>query len=306
MCQTQPGQKSTWWHAFSRSSTGICTTMHINAGRFASTRMHVGRVNRQMCNHDGWTTHSSAVLRSTTQFFSSAHQEQKVPSIQVKNSWPNHAHELHNKTLWWPQDHGSGPNTTNLVHPRTPIVELHPRSCKNSALVFGHPTIRGLLEHVGNHGSTDHFHAVPDVKRENTDSRTHKKGKTTHEHIAHRLPLDEACTRLNKKEHGGRKNDRRHDSRGSNFSRDVSRTTSCRPQTTGLDVPTACTTKRCGCHIVMTMVRSQLGGTHPHAPKRDVEKTCALTRIVFLPPSFSQVTKTAGNHGGPAKELQCK
>ena len=66
-------------------------------------------------------------------------------------------------------------------------------------------------------------------------------------------------------------------------------------------MPTACTSKRCGYHIVMTMVRSQLGGTNPHAPTLDIEYTCALTRIVFLPPRCSQVAKTGGNHGGPAK-----
>ena len=51
------------------------------------------------------------------------------------------------------------------------------------------------------------------------------------------------------------------------------------------------------------MVRSQLGGTNPHAPARDVEYTCASTRIVFLLPRFSQVAKTGGNHGGSAKEI---
>ena len=76
-------------------------------------------------------------------------------------------------------------------------------------------------------------------------------------------------------------------------------------------MPTACTPKRCGYHIVMTMVRSQLGGTHPHAPKRDVEKTCALTRIVFLPPRFSQVanhvlTRTENHKHTKHRSMSCK
>ena len=130
-------------------------------------------------------------------------------------------------------------------------------------------------------------------------------------HIAIRLPLDAACTRLNKKNTvAGRTTvvttlafptsavtciePRTHYFGNSRTSRS---------QTTGLDVPTACTTKRCVYHIVMTMVRSQLGGTNPHAPARDVEYTCASTRIVFLLPRFSQVAKTGGNHGGSAKEI---
>ena len=58
--------------------------MHINAGRFATTGMHVGRLNKHVWNHGGWTTHSNAVLRSTTQFYSSAQQELKTPSIHSK------------------------------------------------------------------------------------------------------------------------------------------------------------------------------------------------------------------------------
>ena len=41
-----------------------------------------------------------------------------------------------------------------------------------------------------------------------------------------------------------------------------------RSRATRLDVPTTCTTKRCGYHTVMTMVRSQLGGIHLRAPER--------------------------------------
>ena len=97
--RTHLGPKATWWHVFSRSSTGICTTVHINAGRFASARFHVGRTNKQICDHGGWTTHSNAVLKSTTQCYLSAHQELKIQSIHIKNSWPKHVHELHNETL---------------------------------------------------------------------------------------------------------------------------------------------------------------------------------------------------------------
>ena len=131
--RTHPGRKPTWWHTPSRSTARICTTMHINAGRFASFRIHVGRVNKQVCNHGGWTTHSNVVLKPTIQVYLSGHQELIIPSIQVKNSWPNHVNELHNKTLWWPHHHGSGPNTTNLVHPRTTMVESLHGSCKNSS-----------------------------------------------------------------------------------------------------------------------------------------------------------------------------
>ena len=56
----------------------------------------------------------------------------------------------------------------------------------------------------------------------------------------------------------------------------------------------------CGEDIV---VKSHLGGTHPRAPTPDVQKTCALKRIVLLAPDFSRVAKTVGNHGGVAKLL---
>ena len=49
--RTHPGPKPTWWHTPSRSSAGIYTTMQINFGRIPSTRIHVGRVNKQVCNH---------------------------------------------------------------------------------------------------------------------------------------------------------------------------------------------------------------------------------------------------------------
>ena len=45
-----------------------------------------------------------------------------------------------------------------------------------------------------------------------------------------------------------------------------------RSQTTRLDVPTTCTSKRCGYHTMMTMVRSQLGGTHPRAPTLELPR----------------------------------
>ena len=77
--------------------------------------------------------------------------------------------------------------------------------------------LRTSLGHVCNHGSANHAHAVPNAIRANIDSRTHKKEKTTHEHIA------QGSARRKKK--NCRKNDRRHDSCGSNFTRDVNRTT---------------------------------------------------------------------------------
>ena len=41
------------------------------------------------------------------------------------------AHQLwSHQTSWRPHRHGSGSNTTNLVHPRTPMVEFLPDSCK--------------------------------------------------------------------------------------------------------------------------------------------------------------------------------
>ena len=61
---------------------------------------------------------------------------------------------------------------------------------------------------------------------------------------------------------------------------------------------------RCGDHIAATQSKSQLGGTHPHHPMENVQYTCALTRVVSLPPKLSRIAKTVGNHGGPAKELQ--
>ena len=59
----------------------------------------------------------------------------KITNIQIKSSWPNHVNELHNKTSWRPHRHGSGPKTTNLVHPRTPMVESLHDSCKQTMLV---------------------------------------------------------------------------------------------------------------------------------------------------------------------------
>ena len=98
--------------------------------------------------------------------------------------------------------------------------------------------IRNSLEHVGNHGSANHAHAVPNAIRANIDSRTHKKEKTTHAHIAQ-------GSARRKKEHGGGKNDRRHDSCVSNFSRDVHRTT-----------------------------YSPFWGTHGHADLKPLDSTC--------------------------------
>ena len=95
-----PGPKPTWWHPASQSSVGIHTTMRINAGHVPSTRIHVGRVNKKNCDHGGWTTHSHAMLKSTVHVYYHAHKELKIPSIQIKHSWPNHVNELHNKTLW--------------------------------------------------------------------------------------------------------------------------------------------------------------------------------------------------------------
>ena len=116
---------------------------------------------------------------------------------------------------------------------------------KNQCWSFDIQHLRTSLEHVGNHGSANHAHAVPNAMRANIDSRTHKKGKTTHEHIAHKLQLDAACTQQNKKEHGGGKNDSRHDSCVSNFSRDVNRTT-----------------------------YSPFWGTHGHADFKPLDSTC--------------------------------
>ena len=69
---------------------------------------------------------------------------------------------------------------------------------KNQCWSFDIQHLRTSLEHVCNRGSANHAHAVPNAIRTNTDSRTHKNEKTTDKHIAHRLPLDEAWTRLNK------------------------------------------------------------------------------------------------------------
>ena len=82
--RTHPGPKPTWWHTPSRSSAGIYTTMQINSGRIPSTRIHVGRVNKQVCNHGCWTTHSKAVLKPTTQVYLSGHQELIIPNIHVE------------------------------------------------------------------------------------------------------------------------------------------------------------------------------------------------------------------------------
>ena len=186
VCRTQPGQKSTQWHTSSRSSAGIYTTMRNNAGRVPSTRINVGRVNKQICNHGGWTTHSNAVLKTTTQFYSSAHQELKIQSIHIKQFWANNVNELHNKTLWRPHRHGSGPKTINLMHPRTPMKESLHDSCKKQRWSCDIKHLRTSLEHVCNHGSANHAHAVPNAIRGKIDSRTHKNQETNTSHIDYR------------------------------------------------------------------------------------------------------------------------
>ena len=160
---------------------------------------------------------------------------------------------------------------------------------------------------------------MPNAIRANIVSRTHKKKKTTHEHIAHKLQLDAACTRLNKKRTQWPKNDRRHHSCGSNFSRDVNRTTFSQFwELTDMPISNHWTRRANGLHN-QTLRLSQSDdhgpkptcGSHPHAPTRDVEKTCALTRIVFLPPRFSQVanhvlTRTENQKHTKHRSMSCK
>ena len=58
-----------------------------------------------------------------------------------------------------------------------------------------------------------------------------------------------------------------------------------------LNIPTTSTSKRCGCHTVMTMVRSQLGGTHHHAPALESTLQCASTLVApnFVATSSSRL-----------------
>ena len=118
--------KPTWWHTPSRSSAGISTSMHINAGRLLSTRTYVGRVNKQVCDHSGWT---SIPLRCPSRQLKSINLLTKSWTSQAprsKDYWANHENDLHHQTLWRPHRHSSGPNTPNPVHHRAPVVwSLH-------------------------------------------------------------------------------------------------------------------------------------------------------------------------------------
>ena len=66
-------------------------------------------------------------------------------------------------------------------------------------------------------------------------------------------------------------------------------------------IPNIFTIARCGDHIAAPQSKSQLFSTHPHHPMENVQYTCAITRVVSLPPKLSRIAKTVGNHGGPAK-----
>ena len=112
--------------------------LHYDAHRRWSFRFHqIARVSSEQTNVQSWRLDNPLQYgaQSNNSILFICPSKLKIKNIQIKNSWPNHVHELRNKTLWWPHHHGSGPNTTNLVHPRSPIVEFQHRSCKNSALV---------------------------------------------------------------------------------------------------------------------------------------------------------------------------
>ena len=119
------GEKPTCWHTSSRSTVGPSNTMHINAGRFPSTRICVGRVNEQVCNHGGWTTHSNAVPMSTTQVDRPTHHELNITNGQIMHRFapPSSVATTSSKVRT---------NTANLVHPRAPMAESLDHSCHNS------------------------------------------------------------------------------------------------------------------------------------------------------------------------------
>ena len=63
---------------------------------------------------------------------------------------------------------------------------------------------------------------------------------------------------------------------------------------------------RCGDHIVAPQDKSQLGGTHGHAPTREspIHIHTQQRQSFLCPPEFSRIAKNVGNHGSLAKELQ--
>ena len=119
------GQTQTWWHICSPSTVGPSNTIHINAGRFPSTRIYVGRVNKQVCNHGVWTTHSNAVPMSTTQVDRPTHHDLNITNGQIMHRFapPSSVATTSSKV---------GTNTANLVHPRAPMAESLDHSCHNS------------------------------------------------------------------------------------------------------------------------------------------------------------------------------
>ena len=88
---------------------------------------------------------------------------------------------------------------------------LHDSCKKKQRWSFDIQHFRNSLEHVGNHGSANHAHAVPNTIRANIDSRTHKnqQQQTNTSHIDYRSTRH---AHDQTKRTRWRKSDRRHDS----------------------------------------------------------------------------------------------
>ena len=130
------------------------------------------------------------------------------------------------------------------MHPRTPMVEFLPDSCKKKQCwSFDIYTI--LLSKLAIMARQTTPMRCPMQYEERSTHALTRRGRrhTNISHIDYRSTRH--ATRLNKKEHGGGKNDRRHDSCVSNPSRDVNRTT-----------------------------YSPFWGTHGHADLKPLDSTC--------------------------------
>ena len=96
-------------------TVGVHTTMRLNAGRVPSTRIQVGRVNKQVCNHGRWATNSNAVSTATNRYIESrTHYSlpREPTDIPISSHQTRRANDLHNQALRLSHsdDHGPKPN----------------------------------------------------------------------------------------------------------------------------------------------------------------------------------------------------
>ena len=181
MWRTHRGQKPAWWHRFSLPALEPPLQMHINSGRFPSTRIYEGRMNKQVCDHGGWTTRSIAVSTSTT-------QNRLTYSPRTGKSQTSSSKIIGKSCKRFAQPSSVAKASSRLWSKRSQHGGTHPRTSDSpSSMPKQHWSrhtqhLHGSLGHAGKHVSANHSHAVPDGSAANVGSITYQNG-TPHENI---------------------------------------------------------------------------------------------------------------------------